>query len=132
VGFVSACPPFSHGIVALSGWPLNALRHDDNYKKGEYDSRQKVALKNRVFFGKTGPRREGRFPIPRKARKTPLCILGKKSPYREKHRENDAFREVLAATRQAEKAKTERRTVDISEKLFHWRESEIRETPHLW
>jgi hypothetical protein len=89
-------------------------------------------LKNRVFFGKTGPRREGRFPIPRKARKTPLCILGKKSPYREKHRENDAFREVLAATRQAEKAKNGNAGRSVFGKLFHWRESEIRETPNLW
>jgi hypothetical protein len=25
--------PFSHGIVALNGWPLNALRRDNHYKK---------------------------------------------------------------------------------------------------
>jgi hypothetical protein len=28
-----ACPPFSHGIVAFNGWPLNALRGDNHYKK---------------------------------------------------------------------------------------------------
>jgi hypothetical protein len=25
-----AVPPFSHGIVALNGWPLNALRRDNH------------------------------------------------------------------------------------------------------
>jgi hypothetical protein len=26
-------PPFSHGIVAFSGWPLNALQGDNNHEK---------------------------------------------------------------------------------------------------
>jgi hypothetical protein len=48
-------------------------------------------LENRVFFGKTEHGREGRFSIPRKHRKTPLCILGKKSPLFEKRRDNGHF-----------------------------------------
>jgi hypothetical protein len=30
---LTLAPPFSHGIVALNGWPLNALRRDDHSKK---------------------------------------------------------------------------------------------------
>jgi hypothetical protein len=30
MGYANACPPFSHGIVAFNGWPLNALRGDNH------------------------------------------------------------------------------------------------------
>jgi hypothetical protein len=83
-----SCSPFSHGIVAFSGWPSNAVRQDNHYEKAR---RQKVVLKNRVFYGKTVHRREGRFSIPRKPRETPVCILGKNLPLFEKRRKNGYF-----------------------------------------
>jgi hypothetical protein len=36
----SCVSPFSHGIIAFSGWPLNALRQDNHYEKAR---RQKLA-----------------------------------------------------------------------------------------
>jgi hypothetical protein len=83
-----SCSFFSHGIVAFNGRPLNALRRDYHYRKAD---RQKVNLNNRVFIGKTGPRREGCFSIARIPRETPVCILGNKSSLFEKHRENGSF-----------------------------------------
>jgi hypothetical protein len=75
-----SCSFFSHGIVAFNGWPLNALRPDNNCKKGELDPSAKTRRKKPHFSEKTGHRLEGRFSIPRKPRKTPVCILWKNSP----------------------------------------------------
>jgi hypothetical protein len=63
-GLANACPPFSQGIVVLNGWPLNALRRDDHYKKGKLAQRQKFGEKNRVFPKKTERCCEGRFSVP--------------------------------------------------------------------
>jgi hypothetical protein len=44
-----AHPPFSHGIVAFNGWPLNALRRDNHYEKAH---RQKLGYKTAFSSGK--------------------------------------------------------------------------------
>jgi hypothetical protein len=70
--------------------------------------RQKVGPKNRVFFEKMGVRRERRFSIFKKPRKTPLCILWRNSPLFKKRRENDTFRDVADEARSPKRKKLER------------------------
>jgi hypothetical protein len=50
VRLANACPPFSYGIVAFNGWPLNALRLHNNYEKVNLPNGKKSARKRPRFL----------------------------------------------------------------------------------
>jgi hypothetical protein len=81
--------PLSHGIVAFSGWPLNALRRDDNYEKpvGK-NTREKVFAENRRISRR---KREFVFVAEQKTTENAYIDVLEKVPDPRKPRENGPF-----------------------------------------
>jgi hypothetical protein len=81
---VRHCPPFSHGIVAFNGWPLNALRLDNNYKKVNLPLGKNSAKKTAFSSGKRGLAAKDVFRFPEKLGKHPCVSWGKNRPLKRK------------------------------------------------
>jgi hypothetical protein len=76
----NACPFCSHGIVAFNGWPLNALRRDNNYKKVNLPVGKNSAKKTAFSSGKRGIAVKGVFRFQENLGKHPYVSCGKIRP----------------------------------------------------